>query len=225
MTRFLDEGTFRLSAEEFELIQQNALVKSYKRGEILLRETERADGLYIIKAGYVKVFRESENGREKILAILTGGDVLGEMGMFRPHLRSASAKALEATVAWFLPHSKFEEFLRKIPAFGLRITEILTERLRDANKQNAQLVNCNSSEKVLYQLFDVAKAHGRPHKKGTIIHPRLTHHDFASLAGVARETVTKVFNELKEEGLITLEHRRVIVRDLEGLEARIRPEG
>jgi CRP/FNR family cyclic AMP-dependent transcriptional regulator len=55
------------------------------------------------------------------------------------------------------------------------------------------------------------------HKKGILIKPRLTHSDIAALAGVVRETVTKIYNDLQDRGIITFEKRQLIIRDLERL--------
>ncbi|MFZ5642457.1 MAG: Crp/Fnr family transcriptional regulator [Bacillota bacterium] len=220
MPHFLNNvgSSYNLNEGQLEEIKRNALNKHYKRGDVIINEGDTADGLYIIKTGYVKVYQVSENGREKTLAILTAGDIIGEMAAFGQHIRSASVKAIEHTEAILIPQYRFMELLKTIPAFGLKITEVVAERLRQANRQLAQVAGCSSRDKVLCQMLYLVERFGVEHIKGVIIQPRLTHSDIASLAGVVRETVTKLFNELEDEGIITFERRRLIIRNLGSLQ-------
>lgn len=216
MGRFID-----LSEENILEIQKNSMRKRYERGAVLFTEEDEADGLYIIMQGYVKVYQTSESGKEKTLAIVTVGDVIGEMAAFGQHFRSASVKAMEATEVVYIPQQRFEGLLTKMPALSLRITEIVTERLRRTNRQIAQLVNSNSRTKVLCQLVNLAELSGKEDRRGILIPLRLTHGDIASLAGVARETVTKVFHELEAQGIIAFENRKMIISSLDKLKKDI----
>lgn len=223
------KGIIKLSRQQLEQIKRCSLRKRYKRGAVVFQEEDPADGLYQIISGFVKVYRESEGGREKTLAILSAGDFLGEMAAFGPPMRSASAKTLEPTEVLFIQQQRFEECLRAIPAFGLLITQTVTERLREANKQIAHLVNLSSHDKVICQITSLIERYGCQSAKGLMLKPRLTHGDLASLAGVSRETVTKTLKRMKEEGRVYIEDRRLIVPDLnrlkELLSIKKRPPG
>lgn len=218
MYSFLENDAFyHLSKEQKQQIEKNAIRKRFKRGTIIFNEGDPADGVYFISEGYVKIFQNSEKGKERALAILKPGDVIGEMAAFGLNLRSASVKVIEPTEAFFIPQHLFEELLLTIPAFGLKITEIVTERLRLANKQITQLAGDSSRGRVIGQLLYLAEGYSMKHKKGILIKPRLTHSDIAALAGVVRETVTKIYNDLQDRGIITFEKRHLIIRDVERL--------
>lgn len=211
------KGSFELSKQQYEQIELYSRKKRYKRGVVIFHEEDPADGLYQIKSGFVKVYRESEDGREKTLAILSAGDFLGEMAAFGSPLRSASAKTLEQTEVLFIHQQSFEECLRTIPAFGLLITQTVTERLREANKQISNLINLSSHDKVICQVVALIERYGCQVNKGLMLKPRLTHGDLASLAGVSRETVTKTLKKMKDEGRVSTEGRRLFVPDLSRL--------
>lgn len=219
---FIETGIFsNFDTQQLQEIQKSFIHKKYDRGQSIFHEEDLTDGIYIILKGYVKVYQSSWNGREKTLAILSPGDIIGEMAAFGKPRRSASIRALEPTEVYHIPQRRFEELLYKVPAFGLKITEILTHRLRWANRQIALLVSGNSREKVAGQLIYLAEKCGQPHNGGIIIRPRLTHNDMASLAGVARETVTKIFRELEEKEVISFENRRLVIKDPEGLQCEV----
>ncbi|MGE5613927.1 MAG: Crp/Fnr family transcriptional regulator [Bacillota bacterium] len=219
---FIKESIFSsFNSQQLQDISKSFIRKQYKRGEPIFYEEDLTDGIYLILNGYVKVYQSIWNGREKTLAILSPGDIIGEMATFGKHIRSASVKALEPTEVYYIPQRRFEELLSKAPSFGLKIAEILTCRLRWANRQIALLVSGNSHEKVIGQLVYLAEKCGQPHNGGIIIRPRLTHDDMASLAGVARETVTKVFRKLEKKALITFENRRLVIKDLKSLQNEV----
>lgn len=218
----IGEGIFSsFNAQQLQEIRKSFIHKKYDRGESIFHEEDLTDGIYLILKGYVKVYQSSWNGREKTLAILSSGDIIGEMAAFGKPQRSASIKALEPTEVYHIPQRRFEELLYKVPAFGLKITEILSHRLRWANRQIALLVSGNSLEKVTGQLIYLAEKCGQPHNGGIIIRPRLTHNDMASLAGVARETVTKIFRELEKRAVISFEKRRLVIKDLKSLQCEV----
>jgi CRP/FNR family cyclic AMP-dependent transcriptional regulator len=207
--------------QQLQDIRKSFIHKQYKRGEAIFHEEDLTDGIYLILDGYVKVYQSTESGWEKTLAILSPGDIIGEMATFGKRNRSASVKALEQTEVYYIPQRRFEELLSKDPSLGLTITEILTGRLRLANRQIALLVCGNSYEKVAGQLVYLAEKCGKPYNDGIIIQPRLTHNDLASLAGVARETVTKVLRELEKEAIITFENRHIVIKDLKSLQCEV----
>ena len=169
----IGEGIFSsFNAQQLQEIRKSFIHKKYDRGESIFHEEDLTDGIYLILKGYVKVYQSSWNGREKTLAILSSGDIIGEMAAFGKPQRSASIKALEPTEVYHIPQRRFEELLYKVPAFGLKITEILSHRLRWANRQIALLVSGNSLEKVTGQLIYLAEKCGQPHNGGIIIRPR-----------------------------------------------------
>jgi CRP/FNR family transcriptional regulator len=68
-------------------------------------------------------------------------------------------------------------------------------------------------------LVRLAEAYGEPHDEGRRLVLRLTHHDLASMIGTTRETVTSVLNRFRDDGLITVDERHIVIRDLERLRA------
>ncbi len=75
-----------------------------RRGEALFCEDDEADCLFVLKSGRLAIVRDSFDGRESVLALLTGGDLVGEMPLFDNAPRSAKVKALEATVLVQVPY-------------------------------------------------------------------------------------------------------------------------
>jgi CRP-like cAMP-binding protein len=106
--------------------------------EVLFREGDATDGLYLITAGTVRVSATHEDGNT-LHATVTAGDVLGEMGVLDGQPRSGTATVVEETAAYFLPSEPFLDVLETSTAVCLRALALLTKRLRVANGRLGEL--------------------------------------------------------------------------------------
>ncbi len=109
------------------------LGRDLKTGEILFREGEPGDAMFIIHSGAVQVYRES--GEQPVaLATLRGGDFFGEMALFDGRPRSASIRALEDTRLLPIPREFLLQHSRKDPSFLFAILEQLVDKLEETEK-------------------------------------------------------------------------------------------
>src|SRR4051812_32713913 len=86
-----------LDATALEEIAQAMNRRHYRRHEVIFHEGDPGDALHLIADGQVKITRESDQGGEAIVAILTAGDTFGELVLLDGAPRSATAIAVEAT--------------------------------------------------------------------------------------------------------------------------------
>lgn len=118
------------------------LGKNYHDGEIIVRQGESGDCMYVIQKGQVEVVEE-KGDVELRLAVLGDGDVFGEMALFECETRSATVRALGDT--WVLTVDK-KTFLRHIhedPSLAFRILEKMSRRIRDLD---VKLLQCETKE-------------------------------------------------------------------------------
>jgi CRP/FNR family transcriptional regulator, cyclic AMP receptor protein len=96
------------------------------------------------------------------------------------------------------------------------------ERLRKANEQIQDLTFLNARERILKILLRLSKEHGTLLPSGEMqINMRLTHQQIADMVGAVRETVSKILLELQEDGLITVEQKKIMLKDPTSLERKI----
>lgn len=106
-----------------------------EKGEILFREGDYPDALYIVKNGCISIYI-MDNGKEKGLTLAGPGHLIGEMGLFDKGLRSAGAKAVETSELVKLPYLQLERQLELLPEWVKIVMKSLSEKLRDTNKKN-----------------------------------------------------------------------------------------
>ncbi|MEP6525777.1 MAG: Crp/Fnr family transcriptional regulator [Nocardioidaceae bacterium] len=193
-----------------------------RRGEVLFREGDSGDKLFIVTEGKVKLGRSSSDGRENLLAILGPGQMFGELSLFDPGPRSATVTAVTDCVMQSLSHDELLEWLTGRPAVARGLLAQLGSRLRKANDVVADLVFSDVPGRVAKALLDLASRFGRTADDGVHVHHDLTQEELAQLVGASRETVNKALADFASRGWLRLEPRSVVILDAERLNRRAR---
>lgn len=114
-----------LREQELDQVKSKFKERVYPKGATIFVSGQETDGLYIIFRGLVKVLMLYPDGREKTLAILTEGDILGEVSLFGSELRSATVETLETTTFLIISRNDFLSLLPIIPSLAMRVIELL----------------------------------------------------------------------------------------------------
>ncbi|PWD52461.1 Crp/Fnr family transcriptional regulator [Serinibacter arcticus] len=195
---------------------------SVRRGEVLFREGEPGDRFWVIAAGKVKLGHAAPDGRESLLAVLGPGEIVGELSVYDPGPRTATATVLAPSTFLELEHSKFLDLLQLHPGLSRQLLRSLAQRLRKTNAALADLVFSDVPGRVAKALLDLAARFGRPVGSGIRVPHDLTQEELAQLVGASRETVNKSLAEFSTRGWIQLDGRAVVLLDLQRLEKRAR---
>jgi CRP/FNR family cyclic AMP-dependent transcriptional regulator len=193
-----------------------------RRGEVLFREGDSGDKLFIVTEGKVKLGKSSSDGRENLLAILGPGQMFGELSLFDPGPRSATVTAVTDCVMQSLSHDELLKWLTGRPAVARGLLAQLGSRLRKANDVVADLVFSDVPGRVAKALLDLASRFGRTADDGVHVHHDLTQEELAQLVGASRETVNKALADFASRGWLRLEPRSVVILDPDRLRRRAR---
>lgn len=186
-----------------------------KRHTIFL-EGEKGNYVVLIVSGIIKISRSSSDGRVKTLALLRPRDFFGEMALFLPgHERSATAEALTDCRVITIDQTDFEKLLKEVPGISLRIIQTLAHRLQSANRQIKTLALGDSQSKLADLLIWLKDEFPGTAGTGPVI--PLTHQELADLAGLSRETTTRLLNTFEQAGVVALKSRQVQLVELEKL--------
>jgi CRP/FNR family cyclic AMP-dependent transcriptional regulator len=192
------------------------------RGEVLFSEGDTGDRLYVVTEGKIKLGRTSPDGRENLLAILGPGQMFGELSLFDPGPRSATATAVTDCVMRSLGHEELLQWLTDRPGVARGLLHQLAARLRRANDVVADLVFSDVPGRVAKALLDLSTRFGRTADDGVHVHHDLTQEELAQLVGASRETVNKALADFAMRGWLRLEPRSVVLIDLDRLQRRAR---
>ena len=192
------------------------------RGETLFREGDSGDCLYVITDGKIKLGRAATDGRENILAILGPGEMFGELSLFDPKPRTATAVAVVDSTLMSLGHEALDQLLTGRPAVAESMLAALAQRLRRTNESLADLVFSDVPGRVAKALLDLSTRFGVQAEDGLHVTHDLTQEELAQLVGASRETVNKALADFASRGWIRLEARAVVINDVDRLSRRAR---
>ena len=190
------------------------------RGRTLFNEGDPGDRLYVVTEGKIKLGRTAADGRENLLAVLGPGEMFGELSLFDPGPRTATATAVTDTSVLGLGHDELEPWLTGRPEVAAQLLGALAQRLRRTNEAMADLVFSDVPGRVAKALLDLARRFGVQSEDGLHVTHDLTQEELAQLVGASRETVNKALADFASRGFLRLEARAVVILDIERLSRR-----
>jgi CRP-like cAMP-binding protein len=210
-----------LDGQDLLALLEITRTRTCARGEVLFRQGDPGDDFVIILDGSVKVELLTPEGKELTLTILKSFQFFGELALFDDMPRSASVSALEETRVMVLGKQDFHRMLHEHPRMFFPITRHLTRRLRILTEDVASLAYLDAYSRVARKLLLLADQLGVSQAPDRVLIPQpLTHQELANLVGATRETVTKILNDMKERGLLSIDqHRITLLRKAELMRA------
>jgi CRP/FNR family cyclic AMP-dependent transcriptional regulator len=211
-----------LRAEDSRHIAALLQKQTLRKGDFLFREKEEGHSLYMITAGKIKIIRQSRDGDEMILAVLSAGDFCGEMALLDGMSRSADAVAIEETQLYGLNRKDFIAYVMNNETAVKAILSALSKRLRNADDYLEDIFFLNVATRLAKKLIELAESSGFREEAGGPIKLNITQKDLAGMIGATRESVNKELRSLREKNLIGFSGNTIVIDDLEALKQRIR---
>jgi len=133
-------------------VAEICLKEKFEDGEVIFKEGNPGDKLYIILKGEVEIFKELGEGKEEILARLRPGEYFGEMSLIDDAPRSAGARAKGEVVALTISKPDFEILLKANDSFASKIYKFfvrtLSQRLRNTNEKIKRILEVLGKEEI-----------------------------------------------------------------------------
>ncbi|HZI98145.1 MAG TPA: Crp/Fnr family transcriptional regulator [Actinomycetales bacterium] len=211
-----------LDAETAGSLAESMTQVELGRSEVLFHEGDPGDRVYVITAGKIKLGRTAPDGRENLLAVLGPGEMFGELSLFDPGPRTATATAVSPVRMLALGHEDLQTWLSGRPEVARHLLQALAKRLRRTNEALADLVFTDVPGRVAKALLDLSRRFGKETDAGMLVAHDLTQEELAQLVGASRETVNKALADFASRGWIRLEARAVVLLDGDRLERRAR---
>jgi CRP-like cAMP-binding protein len=206
-----------LSREEIERLDGQLPDLHLERGEIFYGPEDRSERLFLLRQGKVRIFRMAPDGREITLAVVGAGTIFGEMALTAQQLEGAYAQAMEPSEVSTMLRQDLEHLILEKPEVGLRITLLLSERLRryETSLEDATMKDVHARLASIIVLL--VESEGVRTGTGYRIPAHYTHQRLGTMIGANREAVTRAFGLLQDEGVVELRRRLIYVKDIEAL--------
>lgn len=204
-----------LSDLEREHLAKDVVVRSFAKGETLLREGMSANGMYIVLDGVVKVIRLTPDGREVVLHLVRKGNMLGEASVFQQGTFPASAVAVGDVESLFIPAESLIRLIRENAELALRLLAALSLRLRMFSHKLAAQGQSGVPGRLAAYLLHRSQLNGNE----PFVRLEVSREVLANLLGIARETLSRQLSRFAELGAVQLRGRNILLTNRELLES------
>jgi CRP/FNR family cyclic AMP-dependent transcriptional regulator len=201
----------KMTGEELKEIRSKMLVKEFKKNETILYEEDTNKYMYVILTGSVRVIKTTEDGKEIMIAVHKSGDSFGEISLIDGKTTTASVLATQVSRLAIMAKEDFYSLIYSQKMVLNNLLRKLCSLIREDVDQIELLNFNNASQRVKVLLMKLAHKHGEKIPEGIILHIRLTHQDMANMAGLTRETVTRIIDKLKLNKELFFRKNRSIV--------------
>lgn len=200
-----------LTREHLTLLAPSIKEQEFKKGRIIVHQDEKGSIFFVMESGLAKVTMTGKEGKEITLSYIKPGEFFGEMALLDGRPRSASVVAVEDSVVMVLTRDEFLGYVRQNPEIGIKMLEVLSERIRYADQKIGLLTLADVQSKLVHYFIHLASRLGVPTVDGILIENRPTHEAMAAELGTTRETITRVLGDLKRNGYLKMSRKTLLL--------------
>ncbi len=211
-----------LRGEDMRDLADKFHVVRYRKGEVIFREGEPAERLFLIEGGRVKLTIASPTGQELLVAVLGRGQIFGELAVVDRGAREMDARAMEDVTLFGLSSDVFWTIIEGRPALARRLLELMGRRLRRADQTTQDLVFFDATTRLARKLLELAEEYGEQDDRGVRIGSRVTQEEIAQMIGVSRESANRLISSFSGRGWIDWNDGTPVILAPESLMRRAR---
>jgi CRP-like cAMP-binding protein len=191
--------------------------RQYPPGKVLIREGDSTRFVVALLDGVVKATGLTLDGKEALLAIRVGGDIVGEFAALDEGPRSSTITTCGTVVGRVIRQADFLAAMNRDNLLAEAVNRAVVAKVRAANARRVEFSGYDAPTRLARVLRDLAVRYGARSGNRVVIGWPLTQPELASLAAVAEPTAQKVLRKLREGGVIATGYRSLTIEDLDEL--------
>ncbi|HMN04215.1 MAG TPA: Crp/Fnr family transcriptional regulator [Flavobacteriales bacterium] len=206
-----------------ELLYEKNTQVSFNKGEAIFTTGQKADRMFMVHRGCVKIVADLGKGQERITRLAGNLEVLGHRGIGNEPIYSASAIALTPTVVNVIPMRLFLSTLKANSLFCYNFLLYFTEEMRLLDQHLRDMMNMDVAQRVVKVLLLCRDTFGMDKEDPRKLAHTLARKDIANMSGTTYESVVRTLATLSQQGLIELAGKEVRLRKPKALERMVKP--
>jgi len=200
-----------------KLAWANTCTVEFKAGETIFKEGGKAENIYMVKHGRVKVYSNYTPEIEMIARFATDGQIIGHRGFGEDFTFSVSAVALSETSVFVLPMEVFQSLLKANNLFCYYFMLFFTEELRRSERMSKNQLNMTVKQRVAQAIRMNTENFGFTPEDESLLAFTITRKDMASIASTTYESVIRSLADLQKDGVIQIEGKQLRITDKKAL--------
>jgi CRP/FNR family transcriptional regulator, cyclic AMP receptor protein len=191
---------------------------AYPQGAVLFVEGQMPRGIFVLCRGSVKLSINSPNGRTMIVKLAEPGEVLGLSASISGKPYEVTAETIDPCQVNFVKRDDFLRFLKDDVEACFKVAEQLSEKYHNACEEVRSLgLSHSAAEKLAKLLLEWSVKNGESSKSEPRLKLRLTHEEIAQMIGTSRETVTRLFADMKKHQIVQAKGSTLVIRNAAAL--------
>jgi len=208
-----------LSEADRRELATHAIEVPIQKGQFIFREGDAADWFHIVKHGNVKCVKSSPEGREVTLKVLMPGDLFCcEASAFAGEGHPGCAQSMGEGTIIKIHRKVMLDVIQRNPEAAVSIINYLSLRLREAQDSAKAFALDRAEQRVAAILVNFTQRSGIQESNGIRIDVKLTHQDLADMAGLTKETTSRILSRFKKDHLISGTGKKLVIQDLPRLQ-------
>ena len=205
----------KISHGEYDQLCVSDNYKEAKQGEFIYFEAYQSNQIYFIKTGHIRIGYLNDAGERITKDILRPGDFFGQITLERTSLNGEFAQALKDNVSlcsFSIEH--FNKLLNLRPEMAVSYSKLIGLRMKRFENRLTNILHKDVKSRLigfLHQMWQDTSSPKLISNHGVLIPNYLTHEEIAHLIGTSRQSVTTLFNELEEAGMIKYSRREITI--------------
>ena len=205
-----------LGAEDLSYLAQKSQIERFARRAVILNAGSQEDRVCFLFEGRLQGVDFTIDGREVGLYFVDPGDYCGELSVFDSGAQPEYVIALNSAVVVFVPVEPLREVADRQPAIMAGLGNKLAGRIRQMTLQRSLLGLPNITQRVCCQLWWLVTEENKESQQSAEIENPPTHMEIAIMLNVSRETVTRVFQHLQKQHIVSRDGTaKLLINDLQ----------
>ncbi|MBF0520306.1 MAG: Crp/Fnr family transcriptional regulator [Nitrospirae bacterium] len=195
--------------EDLEDIGRKSFLKKYCKNDFIFLASDEVKFFFIVESGSVKLYKNSEEGREIVIKIMGMGEHFCCAPIYADNKNMVNAVALEDTTVFAIPADDFTSMLHSgLSEFGVKMLRTLCMRVKHLSSIVENITFKDVEKRVLMAIMNLAELKS----PGTDTVPlTLTHQEIASMTGTVREVVSRTMSKLRRCGILSHGNQREFI--------------
>lgn len=188
----------------------------FERGQHIFRFNDEFKTVYAIRSGSVKTYTSIDTGQEQVTGFHLPGELLG-LDSISTNYHTESAVALESCIICEIPYTRLEHLSHGNPALQKALLFSLSEEIQHDHQQLTLVSRMSAESRLATFLISISMNFKKRGLSATDFNLSMTRTDIANLLGLAVETISRLFSQFQAKGILLVERRHIVIRDINGL--------
>lgn len=200
------------SPDHWRKLNEIMMEQQVKANTHLFWDGDPADALFFIKSGRIKVTKLTDKGKKLTLHLFQAGDLFGEFS-YDGATYGFNGETLSDCTLGIIPQQELEILLSQHGDMAVAFMKWMSLMHRMTQSKLRDLMLYGKSGALCSTLIRLANTYGHPVKNGIRISKQVTHAELGDFIGAPRESVSRLFNQLKQDQVVTCEQGHIIIKD------------